>query len=238
MRFKPGATHLIFFDIEYYVPPEYRDRPGLKANPYDSGGFVIGGVFQRYFPLDKSNNWEPKKEFWIWDQEGGSIEEREKKLLEKVYFYIRESWTRWEVLGQVLDKNPNLTEPIAVGFGISRFDIPVLFVRSLKHEIADPAKLYETYFKLRQFDLSIAASPLIPERKYHRILGPVSQNWTVKNLLKEEDRKPSGTTVWELYDSGDYEKIKNRTWREVEATKEVYLKVLKLRNETSKVILD
>ena len=58
MRFKRGATHVIFFDIEYYVPEEHRKGPGLKASPYLKGSFVIGGVFQRYFPLE--NKFEKK----------------------------------------------------------------------------------------------------------------------------------------------------------------------------------
>jgi len=223
MRFKRGVTHIIFLDLEYYVPQEHRNRPGLKANPYLNGGFLIGGVFQRYFPL--SGQWEKKEEFWIWEQDGESTEEKEKALLGKIYLYIRESWTRWEMLGN----DSRLTEPIVVGFGIARFDIPVLFVRSMKHGIADPTKLYDTYFKLRLFDLSVAAATIIPETKYPKILAPVSQNWAVKHLDGNVKRKSSGTTVWELYDQGNYEKIAERTREEVEIAR-VYNELIKLRN--------
>ncbi len=225
MRFKREVTHTIFFDIEYYVPKEHRNRPGLKANPYLNEGFVIGGVFQRYLPID--NKFEKKKELWIWNMKGKDIQERERKLLREIYFYFRESWTRWEVLG----KDPRLTEPMAVGFGIARFDIPVLFVRSLLHEIAEPENLYETYFKLRQFDLSVASAPLIPERKNQEVLAPISQNWAVRNLLDNGKRKPSGTTVWELFDANEYMTIIERTREEIEIAKNVYLKLRKLKND-------
>ena len=224
MRFKREVTHVIFFDIEYYVPREHRNGPGLRANPYLNGSFVMGGVFQRYFPIDEKP--EKKEEFWIWDMEGKDVVEQEKNLLEKIYLYFRESWTRWELLG----KDPGLTEPMAVGFGITRLDIPVLFVRSLIHRIAEPERLYDTYFKLRHFDLSVASAPLIPENRNRKVLTPVSQNWAVRNLLGDGRRKPSGTTVWELYDAGEYQAIMERTREEVELARKVYQELRKLRN--------
>ena len=225
MRFKPNVTHVIFLDLEYYVPKEHRNRPGLKANLYLDGGFLIGGVFQRYFP--REDKFEKKEEFWIWEHESENTEEMEKALLKKIYLYIRESWTRWEVLGN----DSRLTEPIVAGFGIARFDIPVLFARSLKNGIADPAKLYDTYFKLRPFDLSVAAATIVPETKYPKVLAPVSQKWAVKHLIGKEERKPSGTAVWELYDQGNYEKIAERTRAEVEIAKRVYINLLRIRNK-------
>ncbi|WP_258083470.1 3'-5' exonuclease family protein [Thermococcus thermotolerans] len=228
MRFKHGVTHVIFFDIEYYVPEEHRNRPGLKANPYLNGGFVIGGVFQRYFPIE--NKFEKKEEFWIWEMNGKDIQEKERELLRKIYYYFRESWTRLEVFGN----GPRLTEPIAAGFGIARFDIPVLFVRSLIHEIAEPEKLYETYFKMRHLDLSVASVPLTPERKYPEVLAPVSQNWVIKNLLMIENKKPSGTEVWDFYDRSEHDRIRKRTIEEIEISKDVYFKLKKIRNKRNR----
>ncbi|NJE49611.1 hypothetical protein [Thermococcus sp. 9N3] len=224
MKFKREVTHVIFFDIEYYVPKEYRNRPGLKANPYLDGSFVIGGVFQRYFPIE--DKLEEKEEFWIWDMEGRDTMEQEKNLLEKIYLYFRESWTRWELLGG----GPRLTEPMVAGFGITRLDVPVLFIKSLVHRIAEPERLYDTYFKLRHFDLSVASAPLIPENKDRKVLSPVSQNWAVKNLFGDGERKPSGTTVWELYDEEEYQSIMERTRGEVELARRVYQELRKIRN--------
>jgi len=219
MRFKREVTHVIFFDIEYYVPKEHRNRPGLKANPYLDGSFVIGGVFQRYFPIEDKP--EEKEEFWIWDMGGRDVVEQERNLLEKIYLYFRESWTRWELLGG----DPGLTEPIVAGFGITRLDVPVLFAKSLIHRIAEPERLYDTYFKLRHFDLSVASAPLVPENRDRKVLAPVSQNRAVQNLLGDGKRKPSGTTVWELYESENYSAIKRRTQEEVEIAKRIYLEL-------------
>jgi len=108
--------------------------------------------------------------------------------------------------------------------------VPVLFVRSMIHRIAEPEKLYDTYFKLRHFDLSVASAPVVPERRYQKVLAPVSQNWAVRNLLEDERRKPSGATVWELYDAGNYHAIIEKTKSEVEITKRTYIKLKKLRN--------
>lgn len=102
--------------------------------------------------------------------EGKDVVEQEKNLLEKIYLYFRESWTRWELLG----KDPGLTEPMAVGFGITRLDIPALFVGSRVHGIANPERLYDTYFKLRHFDLSVASAPVLPESRNRKVLAPVS----------------------------------------------------------------
>ena len=65
------------------------------------------------------------------------------------------------------------------------------------------------------------------------MLAPVSQNWTVRNLFGDERRKPSGTTVWELYEAGDYPAIIERTREDVETAERVYLKLKKLRNDLS-----
>ncbi|WP_297487263.1 hypothetical protein [Thermococcus sp.] len=228
MRFKPNVTHVVFLDLEYYAPKEHRNRPGLKANPYLDGGFLIGGVFQRYFPIE--DKLEKEGEFWIWDYKDENTKEKERELLRRIYYYFRESWMRWEALGN----DSHLTEPIVAGFGIARFDVPVLFARSLKHEIADPARLYDIYFKLRPFDLSVAVATIVPETKYPKVLAPVSQNWAIKHLIGNVERKPSGTTVWELYDQGNYEKIAERTKAEVEIAEKVYSNLLRIRNNTIK----
>ena len=91
MRFKRGITHVVFFDIEYYVPGEHRNEPDLRGNPYLDEGFVIGDVFQRYFPVE--SKLEKKEEFWIWDMEGEDTWEKERNLPRKIYLYFRESWT-------------------------------------------------------------------------------------------------------------------------------------------------
>jgi hypothetical protein len=109
----------------------------------------------------------------------------------------------------------------------------VLFARSQIHRIAEPERLYDTYFKLRHFDLSVTSAPMIPENRNPNVLAPVSQNWAVKNLLRDGERKPSGTTVWELYDVEDHKDIKERTLGEVELAKRVYLELRKLRNSLS-----
>lgn len=59
-------TQIIFFDLEFYVQKEDREgRMGLKANPYRTGHFLIGGTLHRYFPLVHKRNHDSIKEFWI-----------------------------------------------------------------------------------------------------------------------------------------------------------------------------
>ena len=47
-RFFPDRTRILFFDLEYYVPPEDRARPtlsGMRFSPHMPSHRLLGGAF-------------------------------------------------------------------------------------------------------------------------------------------------------------------------------------------------
>jgi hypothetical protein len=66
--FDPRFTEVVFFDIECYVPPGSRQQTmrTLICNPADPDHFVLGGVFQRGFPLQRKM--EEPWQVWNWSK--------------------------------------------------------------------------------------------------------------------------------------------------------------------------
>jgi hypothetical protein len=217
MRFDRNATQVVFFDLEYYVPPKFRNgKTGLTANPYREG-FLIGGVFQRYFPLKKT--FDRRREFWIWDYNGNK-----KELHKDIYEYFKDCWNIY-----FRKNDPKLTEPIVVGFGVSRFDVPILFAKSLMHKMDKPSKLYDTFFNLRILDLSNVCAPFVKDHPL--ILAPVSQNRAVANLIDNRlEPKVSRSIIWELYDNKEFEKIAEIANDKINTAICMYFKIIEERN--------
>jgi hypothetical protein len=206
--FDPKFTETVFFDIECYVPQENR-RSGMssmKFNPAKEGNFVLGGVFRRGFPLQ--DKLEPAWQVWNWD------EKDERNTLQQIYDYFKESW---RLIEGKTEQNPDL---IPVGTGISRLDIPTLYVRSAMHKIDTEAALYETYFKTKIVDLGDVGISLFRGNPKMYAIYPKTTN-ALMSRFKIQSRKASGKTVWDMYDSNEFEAIKERTASEVEVAVEV-----------------
>jgi hypothetical protein len=209
--FDPSLTEIIFFDLEFYVPPSDRRRRGasLFSNPFRKGHFLLGGVFSRVFPLRERLSvgaQPPLSEFWIW-QVGD-----EAGLLKDIYSYFQDAWKPLQ------NKVPSQADLIAVGIGISRFDLPALFSRSLRHKIARRSELFSCYFNLKTVDLSDVGI-LLPPRP--TVLYPRTANELARHFQLPEEKK-SGTRVWDMYDAGDYESIESRTREEVQNIIRIY----------------
>ena len=163
---------------------------------------MLGGVFQRGFPLQKKM--EPPKSIWNWSKD------EEKATLGEIYQYFRESWKLIE--GKSSD-NPDL---ILVGTGISRMDVPALFIRSVLHKVESESALYETYFKTKIVDLGDVGIALFkPDPRFFGIY-PKTTN-ALMSRLGIPSHKQTGKSVWELYEAHEYEAIKERTKSEVDA---------------------
>jgi len=203
LDFVPKFTEVVFLDIECYVPPEARQqsKSSLIYNPAKEDNFVLGGVFRRAFPLQ--NRKEPPWQVWNWAKED------EKNTLQQIYNYFNESWRMIE------GRTPNNPDLILAGFGISRFDIPVLYVRSSFNHIATEISLYETYFKTKIVDLGDVGIPLFRNKPGIYPIYPKTANALISRL-GIKSRKVSGKSVWDLYDSRQFEAIKERTASEVE----------------------
>ena len=81
--FDPDITEIIFFDLEWYVPPEQRKLRGasLAMNPHKPGQFLLGGVFGKFHPLKQKKGDIKLEHFWLWK------EKDERTLVQKIYNY-------------------------------------------------------------------------------------------------------------------------------------------------------
>ena len=203
--FDSKFTEVIFFDLECYVPPEDRQKQtksSLIYNAAKSDHFILGGVFRRMFPIRGV-----LEEAWqVW----GFKRQDEKATLLQIYEYFNESW-------KMIDERRRKDHPdlILVGTGISRLDIPALFVRSALHHIDSEEALYETYFKAKVVDLGDVGIPLFKKNPRTYPLYPKTTNELIEEM-HVQSQKTSGKRVWDLYDSRDFEAIKMRTALEVE----------------------
>lgn len=203
--FDPKFTEVVYFDIECYVPPNERQqsKSSMKFNPCRAQDFVLGGVFRRAFPLQ--NRIEPPVEIWNW--EAG----REPFTILDIYNFFKQSW---KLIEQKTDQNPDL---ILIGTGISRHDIPTLYMRSMMHNIDNQQALYETYFKTKVVDLGDVGILLFRNDPKIYPMYPKTTNALMSRLgLQTQGRKETGKNVWELYELGQYDAIKERTASEVE----------------------
>ncbi len=215
IEFLSQFTEIIFFDLECYVPPEDRTKVSKSSLIYNAAKpdhFILGGVFRRMFPM--RSELEPSWAVWNFGKQ------EEKETLTKIYEYFTQSW-------KLIDQRDRKNHPdlILMGTGISRLDIPALFVRSKFHDIDSEEALYETYFKAKVVDLGDVGIPLF--RKNPRIYPLYPK--TTSDLIYElrvPSKKTSGKKVWDLYDLKEFDAIKARTASEVDDAIEIANKII------------
>jgi len=204
---------MLFLDLEAYAPPSDRatSLSSLVVNPARPSHLLLGGCFfsKRFEePIPE----EPKLDgLWLWNFES------EAALLRAIKARFEREWQRQRDEGvRILGKPAK--DLVVCGAGIAKFDLPALYCRSLFNEVADPAELFEVYFKARPIELSNEASFLFPEE-------PVLYPKTTKEMagrLGLKENKGSSKGVWELYESGDHAGIERRTEDELRLVLELY----------------
>ncbi len=215
IEFNPQFTEIVFFDLECYVPPEDRNQQSKSSLIYNAAKpdhFILGGVFRRMFPIQ--GKLEPAVSIWNFDKQG------EKATLEQIYRYFDQSW-------KMIDSRSRKNHPdlILAGTGISRLDIPALYVRSKLHGVRTDEALYETYFKAKVVDLGDVGIPLFRKNSKVYPLYPKTTNDLICEL-RVQSQKTSGKRVWDLYDSKEFEAIMARTAAEVEDAIEIATKII------------
>lgn len=210
IHFTPELTQIIFFDLEFYVPKPDRRRNGypFKSNPCRAEHLLLGGVFQKQFPLQEGQ--PPQTDsFWLWQMLD------EKAVIQAIYDYFRNAW-------QEILKRKDHASVIAVGVGISRVDIPFLYAKAVQHKIDSAENLFDCFFNIRTVDLSMLAIPYFrPKEDKKRVLYPKSKN----DLLQKfgiEGVKVSGHNVWDAYEARDFRGIEQRTENEVAEIVQLY----------------
>jgi len=191
---------ILFLDLEFYVPKKDRDmhQYSLTVNPTKPDHFLIGGVFTRYTPNKDDINRLELNNYWIWDYQN------EKELLSAIYRCFISSWEH--------QKNKNGLELDICGIGISKFDIPALYIRCVMNNVDKSENLFDIFLKTHQIDLSNVAIPFIDDQPQ---LHPVSANRIYRKLEINKVKTTGGINVWEMYDNKEYSKIKERTMGEV-----------------------
>lgn len=214
VQFDPELTEMIFFDLEFYVPKVDRNKLGasLLANPLKQDHFLLGGVFYRDFPLKKGGRNPHFEHYWIWKMDN------EKAVLAAIYSFFKNSWNL------LRNKDPQQADLITTGIGISRFDIPILYIRSLNQIIATPAELFECYFKTKQVDFTNVGITFF--NKGVNILYPKTANQLMRRFGIQKE-KTTGMSIWDMYDNNEFQNIENRTESEVRDAIQIYKKMQK-----------
>ena len=213
LQYHPEKTQIIFFDLEFYVPKEDREgRKELKANPYKAGHFLIGGTFTKYFPLLSINDERNiTKEFWIWNYEND-----EKMMLSEILNFIEESW-------RLIYQSNNQAELFYSGIGIQRADIQYLFARSKIHNLRTESELFDIFYKGRFLDFETILIPFFNNKG--NMLKTKSTGEIISKFNIPTERKPS-SSVWEQYDTNEFEQIRERNIHEVSDLKTIYSKLI------------
>lgn len=215
LRHFPDKTKIVFFDLEYFVPPESRDRKapgGMKFSPLLPGHRILGGTFQTYFPmLDKL---QPAKQIWEW--RAGS----EKAVLQEMLDLLKAEW-------KDIEKKPDLGSLMLGGIGISHSDIPALLAKMVAHELDAPARIHDLLCGCRQIDLTTAtycqfsfnhayfSYPKSKAHLYHKYLGVKSAE--------------AGTAVWQYFEAADYAAIEGRALSEVWDSVAIYKQMIETK---------
>lgn len=216
MEFNKDKTVAIIFDTEWYVPAEDRGASltSLKANPAKQSHRYLGGVFTRFYPL-RDDVKPHTREIWA----EGLTDSGERSALRKTYSFFSDSW---KMLEGKDNSDPDL---ITIGTGISRLDLPGLYVKSLTHGLDKSANLYETFMKTKIVDLDEAAIPYL-DKNTPRMLYPVATNRIVSRFKIDAPRKETGKKVWDMIDSGNLDDVKLRTAGEVKVLTNIYNKLV------------
>lgn len=217
VKFDRDTTEIIFFDLEWYVQKEQRVSTGgsLIANPNKKGQKLLGGVFTKFHPLKENIQNIKYDHFWLWQTKN-----HEKTLVEKIYNYIKAEWKPLE------GKHWSQADLILCGQGISRFDVPILYIRSTHFGIDKAETIFEILFKTKQVDLSnVAISYTMDNVMYPASWNDISKKLGYKRL------KESGASVWDMYDAKNTRAIEKRTEQEVKDCVKLYEYILKNKNK-------
>ncbi len=205
---------MLFFDLEFYVPKQDRlsVRSSMIVNPAKLSHTLLGGAFySQHLRSDVPLN--PALDgHWLWDYASD-----ERKMLTDIKARFEREWTanrneKEEVLGKPIE------DLVVCGAGISRFDLPALYCRSVLHEIAPPDDLFDLFLKPKAIDLANTGSCLFRE---DRTLYPKTTR-EMAGRLRIPEGKGSSKSVWTLYEENALQDIRARTEEEVRTVIRIY----------------
>jgi len=215
LRFYPDKTKVIFFDLEYYVPAQDRDRStpgGLTFSPVLPGHKILGGTFQTYFPMD--DRMGKRTDLWEWTL--GS----EEKVLGGIYELFQREWKSIEAKDQA-------GSLMLSGIGISHSDIPALLGRLSASPSLEKARVYDLLCGCRQIDLSTATYCQFAFNTAY-FAYPKKKSELYQKYLNGK-KLESGKSVWDMYEGGDYQSIESRCNEEIDDAIAIYKSMFDLK---------
>ena len=215
-RIKLHKCRVIFFDLEFYVPSEGRNKKGFCYNPWHDDHRLLGGSFlvanpQKDFVHNSKIDSGKVESLWLWDHES------EKELLESIYGLIRSSYD------VVYSAHQGKVSPVLCGIGISSSDVPILFELFKKHSLISNAEAFYFQNSLRVIDISQLSIGVF--NNANRFMYPKTKKSILQKYLPER-KFDDGKSVWDLYDSNNRLAIEDRVVDEVLCTYECYIKIL------------
>lgn len=136
--------------------------------------------------------------------------------MKDIIAFIEESWS-------IIYKKDNQAELFYSGIGISRVDIQYLFAKAKLLGIKTEEELFNLFYKGRFLDFETIVIP------YFKNKDNMMKTKTTKDILSkfkiERERGPS-ISVWDQYDAGEYEKIRERNVNEVADLPVMYQAIL------------
>jgi hypothetical protein len=116
------------------------------------------------------------------------------------------------------NKDPRQADRILCGVGITRFDLPILYIRSVRNKIDNEENIFDIYFKTKPVDLGIVGISFFNREK---VMYPKTAN-QLFNRFGMNIEKGSSTQVWDRYDNKEYEWIEKRCEDEVADAIKIY----------------
>ncbi len=232
---------MLVFDLEFYVPQEFREssKTSLIMNPTRDENIILGGSFYVHNPFKFSNisrlDYSKIQDFWIWNQKAFNdcnINDyllAEKQLLEKIYNYIDNYALKVQKKAEEYRLKKGWDSPAKkkikyAGIGISRSDLPILYIRSNFHSIASSPDLFEIYLSHHPFDLANVTFGYVRKKSKYPKLDSIRSTEIFKHYNVDFE-KDSSKSVWDLFEENQFDKIKHRTHNELKSTVEVLVKL-------------
>jgi hypothetical protein len=115
------------------------------------------------------------------------------------------------------------------GIGISHSDVPVLLARMASNTTIASEKAYDLLFGCRHIDLSVATFCQFPSTQAYFSYPKPKAELYQKYLTKK--KMASGISVWQHYDSEDYQAIEDRCNEEVDDALAIYRSMFDLKRQ-------
>ncbi|WP_336365467.1 hypothetical protein [Marinobacter sp. C2H3] len=207
-----GKCRIIFFDLEFYVPKNSRSKTGLCYNPWDKSCKILGGSFllanpEKDFGITESEVYKKTKSLWLWEHRS------EKELLQRIHNILKGAH---EI---VWNAHNGAISPVLCGIGITSSDIPILFELFKRFGILTNSEAFTFQNSFRVIDLSQLS--IATFKNQNSFLYPKTKSHILNKYISGL-KFASGKSVWELYESKDFKKIKERVLSEVYATHRCY----------------